>query len=344
MNRVFVGMLSSLLACTTHMSASTDRAQTSTPPTFETGSPPLPTADSGSEVVRSWSEGPALLAPLQEHSVVALLGEVVVLGGYDDARRMVDRVEAYDPSAEQWRSLASLPAPAHHVNAAVVGDRIYVLGVLQGGFLESAVLWIYDPVLDAWSEGARPPASHAVGASVVAVQGTDIHLVGGLQSVRAVALHSVYDTVADAWSPLPDSPRPRDHAAGGGTGSILIAVGGREATIASVVDSVDRYTPTSNAWEAGAALPTARAGVAHAFDADGHLHVLGGEGNPDDPDGVFDAHEAYDPVGDQWEVLGPMPRPRHGMGAVFIDGVLYVPGGAPVAGFGAVDAFDHFGP
>lgn len=305
-------------------------------------------ADSGLGLTSSdasgWVDGPALLGPLQEHSVVALLGEVVVLGGYDDERRMVDRVEAFDPRTNRWRSLAPLPEPSHHVNAAVVGDHIYVLGVLQGGFLEEPVLWIYAPTTDSWNTGARPPETHTVGASVVGVHGTEVHVVGGLQSVRAVALHSVYDTADDQWRLLPDSPRARDHAAGGLVDGTLYAVGGRAGAITSVQASVDRFDTATGQWSPGRPIPTARAGVAHAFDARGHLHVVGGEGSPDAPSGVFGEHEIYDPAEDAWSASDPMPHPRHGMGAVFVEGVLYVPGGAAVQGFGAVDRFDRWSP
>lgn len=336
-------VVAALGACTTGANP-TDRADTGRVPSDtsvgETGTTPgtTPTLPTG------WAALAPLLAPLQEHSVVALLGEVVVLGGYNDARQIVDRVEAYDPSTDSWRALASLPEPSHHVNAAVVGDRIYVLGVLQGGFLESAVLWIYDPATDAWTTGARPPASHVAGASVVGIDGTDIHVIGGLQSVRAVALHSVYDTVSDRWDTLPDSPRDRDHAAGGTVGGRLLAVAGREVSIASSVDAVDRYDLATGTWSTGAPIPTARSGVGHAFDTLGHLHVVGGEGNAAINSGVFPQHEVYDPTVDGWTELPPMAQPRHGMGAVFVDGVLYVPGGAPVQGFGAVDTFDQFRP
>ena len=74
----------------------------------------------------------------------------------------------------------------------------------------------------------------------------------------------------------------------------------------------------------------------------GRLHVLGGEGNRDDPEGIFATHEAYDPVADRWERLEDLPAPRHGMGAAVVDDVLWVPGGAPVDGFGAEDVNQGF--
>ncbi len=308
------------------------------------GPPGLPGADDPEEQASGWADLPPLLEPLQEHAVVALRGEVVVLGGYDDDRRMVDRVEAFDPSTAQWRALAPLPEPSHHVNAVVHEGRIFVLGVLQASFLEEAVTWIYDPEADAWSSATAPPFDRAVGASVVAAAGGELHVVGGLQASRAVALHSVYDVAADRWRAEPDGPRARDHAAGAAVGGEVLAVGGRRSLIGAVLPDVDRYDPATGDWTAGAPLPTPRGGVAHAVGADGRLHVVGGEGNPDHPTGVFADHEVYDPATDAWEVLPPMPRPRHGMGAVFVDGVLYVPGGAPEAGFGAVDTFTRYTP
>ena len=291
-----------------------------------------------------WAELPRLLQPLQEHSVVALRGEVVVIGGYDDARRIVDRVEAYNPQSQQWRSLAPLPEPSHHVNAVALNDRIYVLGVLQESFLESSVTWVYDPDEDQWTEAEAPPFNLTTGSAVVGAVGTDIHLIGGLQSVRAVALHVAYDTVNDDWRELPDSPRRRDHAAGTAVDGVVYAVAGRAGTLSSVIDAVDRFDSGTRTWSEGAPIPTARAGVGHAWDGEGFLHVVGGEGSSVDPNGVFPQHEIYDVAGDVWSSLPPMRTPRHGMGAVVIDGALYVPGGAAVQAFGAMDTFEVWTP
>ncbi|HAY07970.1 MAG TPA: galactose oxidase, partial [Hyphomonas sp.] len=37
---------------------------------------------------------------------------------------------------------------------------------------------------------------------------------------------------------------------------------------------------------------------------------------------------AYDPSADIWVAIDPMPHPRHGLGAVTLDGAVYVIGGA----------------
>jgi hypothetical protein len=74
----------------------------------------------------------------------------------------------------------------------------------------------------------------------------------------------------------------------------------------------------------------------------GRIVVAGGEGNPAAATGVFDAVEAYDPAGDAWTALAPMPTPRHGTGAATLGRTLYLPGGATVQAFGAVDTHEAY--
>lgn len=279
-----------------------------------------------------WSPAADLLAPLQEHAVVVLGDEVVVIGGYEVG--MVDRVEAYDPAGDSWRALPSLPARVHHVNAAVVDDTVYVVGVLEEGFVEAGAIWALEG--DRWTDLGELPADRAVGAAGVGVLDGRIHLVGGLQGGRSVDLHTAYDPATGQIEALAPAPTARDHMAAGVTGGRLAVVGGRDGGIAGVIDTLELYDPATDSWSDGAPIPTARGGVAAAVGPDGRLHVLGGEGNPDDADGVFPDHEAWDPVTDTWEELGAMLTPRHGMGAAFVGDTLWAPGGATVQGFGAV--------
>ena len=90
-------------------------------------------------------------------------------------------------------------------------------------------------------------------------------------------------------------------------------------------------------------MPISRGGSTGAI-LNGRLYVFGGEGNESQPSGVFANVEVYDPVTDTWQVLPPMPTPRHGTGAATVGSTIYVPGGATVAGFGAVDTHESLTP
>ena len=88
-------------------------------------------------------------------------------------------------------------------------------------------------------------------------------------------------------------------------------------------------------------MPTARGGIASGV-LEGKIVVLGGEGNDDDPSGVFAQVELYDPATDEWTALPDMAVPRHGMTAAVDGDGLAVPGGATREGFGAVATFDLY--
>jgi len=299
-------------------------------------------ADTDAEPASGWRVAAPLPAPRQECGVVALGDEIVVVGGYDDAVTIVDLVEAYRPSTDTWRTLAPLPEPIHHPNVVVLDAKLHVAGALGAGFVQQNVHWIYDPATDDWTEGTPLPAARAVGAAGAAVLDGVIHLVGGLRMSQSVALHSTYDPSTDAWDALPDAPHARDHLGMAAVGSVLVATAGRDGGLSSFVAATDLYDPAIG-WLTGAEIPTPRGGAAAAV-LDGALHVFGGEGNAGDPSGVFATHDSYDPETDSWTTHDPMPSPRHGTGAATLDDTIWIPGGADVQAFGAVDTNEGWSP
>lgn len=290
-----------------------------------------------------WRAAAPLPAPQQECGVVALDGRLIAVGGYDEDVVMVPTVVAYDPDADAWEALAPLPEPLHHPNVAVLDGVLHVAGALGSSFLDLPVHYAYDAAADAWETRAELPGDRAVGGAGAAVLDGRLHLVGGLHRNRPVALHSVYDPATDRWEALPDAPSARDHLAMGAIDGRLVVAAGRERALDAFVAATELYDPASG-WSTGAPIPTPRGGVAAAVGPDGELHVLGGEGNGDDPSGVFPNHERYDPRADRWASEGSLRTPRHGTGAAWIGGTLWLPGGATVEAFGAVDIHEGWTP
>ncbi len=285
---------------------------------------------------------PLAAGPRQETAVVALGGEIYVIGGFDARGRIVPTVEAYDPERDRWRPVADLPEPLHHANAAVAGGKIYVLGFLTGPFVGDGRTFIYDPETDSWSAGQPMPPGTERGASGVAVLAGRIYVAGGLRS-SAVDDFSVYDPARDSWEILPDLPAARDHLVGGGIAGLIYMAGGRGGAIDAIAGRLDAFDPASGRWSTQTSMPTPRGGAAGAV-ADGRLYVIGGEGNPAAASGVFAEVEAYDPETDRWTSLPPPPTPRHGTGAAALLGQIYVPGGATQEGFGAVATNERLTP
>jgi N-acetylneuraminic acid mutarotase len=292
----------------------------------------------------TWESLPPLAAGIRQETAVVTLGdEIVVIGGFGSSNSAQTRVEAYNPGTRQWRRLPDLPVGMHHTNAAAVGGSIYIVGFLTGGnFSPDGRVFVLRPGASEWGAGAMMSPGTQRGASATVAIGPRIYVAGGLRG-GAVSDFSVYDTTTDSWSGLPDLPLRRDHFVGGAFGTKVVLAGGREGNITAITGRVDIFDTETNDWSEGAPMPTPRGGTAGAV-LDGKLYVLGGEGNTAHRSGVFPQAEAYELATDTWQQLPPMPTPRHGTGAAALDGVIYIPGGATVQAFGAVDTVESFTP
>jgi hypothetical protein len=269
------------------------------------------------------------VGPVQETAVVAEGGVVYVLGGIGS----LSGVLTYDVGSGEWGSGPDLPLRVHHANAAVVDGTIYVVGALREDFSAIGVVWSWTPGDEGWAERAPMSAGTERGASAVGVVDGIIVVAGGLRET-SVDTVSTYDPAADAWDDdLPVLPARIDHGTGQSVDGVFYAIGGRSDGLDGNTGAV--YALVDGAWEERAAMPTARSGIGSGVVND-RIVVVGGEGNPDVDSGVFAQTEIYDPAADEWSAGPDMPTPRHGMGAAGVDGALYVPGGADVAGFGAV--------
>src|SRR5262245_47524488 len=220
------------------------------------------TVGSGGSDARGWRSLAPLPSPRQECAVVALNGEVYVIGGFDEQATMVADVEVYTPATDSWRSVAPLPAPRHHATAAALDGRIYVVGSLTTDFAARGEVYVYDPTMDAWTEGTAMPAGTERGGSAVAVVGGTIYVAGGFRG-GAVADFSAYDIRGGVWSPLSPLPAPRDHLVAGSIGGSFYAIGGRDGSITGIDGRVDAFDPAVG-WSQVAPMLTPRGGCAAA--------------------------------------------------------------------------------
>lgn len=287
-----------------------------------------------------WVRAPAVgTGPTQETAVVALDGKIYVIGGFDDSLAVVDTLQIFDALTCEWSLGPKLPRAVHHANGAVHGGRIYVLGAMETiNFTAVGHVWSWAPGDTGWEVHASMPAGQQRGAAIVGTIGDRIYLAGGLRG-GSVAQVSAYEPATDTWdTTLPPLPITRDHGCGGAIGSTLYATGGRSTNIGALQGEVYAFTP-GGAWETKSAMLTPRGGTACGVAGD-RIIVVGGEGNGTVPSGVFPQVESYNALTDEWTEHDPMMTPRHGMGAAVIGDSLYVPGGATVQAFGAVDTFE----
>ena len=119
------------------------------------------------------------------------------------ALRHAAEFEEFDPATLTVRQLPDLPLAVARPGAAVVGDRLYIVGGSQEDETRTGAVQIYDFDTGTWSRGADMPVAREGG--VMAWDGK-IYAPGGYNGVTALRDFQVYDPAADQWKKLPDLP------------------------------------------------------------------------------------------------------------------------------------------
>ena len=86
----------------------------------------------------------------------------------------------------------------------------------------------------------------------------------------------------------------------------LYAIGGHNST--GYLDSVERYDPSTNTWEAVAAMGTKRGGST-AVALAGKLYAMGGKAFSG-ASSYLDSVERYDPASNAWEAVAVIGKKR----------------------------------
>lgn len=279
-----------------------------------------------------WSSRARLPRSNSEMSVAEADGKIYVIGGYPAARNTVDEVQVYDTAADTWTLGPRLPAPVNHSMPAVTGGKIYIAGGQSDAGNSSfvATMYEFDPAGQTWR--TRAPMARPRGGGAAAALDGKVYVAGGRPPGGAE--FAVYDPATDRWTELPAIPTQRNHLSMVGYDGKIYVIGGRfEAGAGSpVTDAVEVFDPRSNAWTKAAPLPRPRGGL-NAVEANGCIHVFGGEGNVTAPNGVFPDHDVYNPRTNTWTHLNDLPIPIHGVtGLAFVNGLIYLPGGGTAQG------------
>lgn len=275
-----------------------------------------------------------------EHGVGMLDDEVYVLGGFTPA--VTDTVEVYTPATDSWREVAPFPVVFHHPNVATVGGKLYVLGFHAGSGQRMAdgSSYAYDPTADEWTPVSPMPPESKRGASCVTTYQDKVYIFGGTNG-EALPDASAYDPATDEWETLPFLPAHRHHCVAAALNDKIYIVSGRDVIIEEVQAESYVYDPAARTYEEVAPILTPRGGSAGAL-LGGKIYVFGGEGNVDDPNGIFHETEVYDPATDRWSALPDMSLPRHGFGAAVVGDKIYLPAGSKSRGIDVVNKHTVF--
>lgn len=186
-------------------------------------------------------------------------------------------------------------------------------------------------VAGAWRNVASLPMPRS-GAALAAV-GTKLHVIGGQdanspQGWRKLNAHDVFDVSSETWAARAPVPTARTAA-----GSNAAVVGDRIYFIGDnppgyCTNVVEIYTPATNGWTSGRAMPTERCHLV-VLAVNGLIYAIGGTNTSGSID--YRNVEIYNPLTDTWTTGAPMPTGRQGMAAAVDGSNIYVLGGGNAA-------------
>lgn len=280
--------------------------------------------------VDAWRHVPDL--PIRVHHAMAVnyRDELVVLGGWMPRGNNVNAVTSdrvFVLRFGEWDELGRLNRPRAAGAAAVVDDRIVVIGGQADDGLV-AETEIYDGDADEWhdAEPVPTPREHLAAAAddryVYAVGGRD------LTPDNNVDVLERYDPAANAWDPLKPMPTARGSIGAGVIDQRLVVVGGETST--GVLDTVEAYDIPSGTWSRFPSLHTPRHGAGVATLGSSVYAINGAEG-PGHTRSSTVVEALHPPTRHRmparWRELPDAPLTRQQVGVAEVNGVIWVAGG-----------------
>ena len=164
-----------------------------------------------------WEELP-MHKTSQSPGLLAFNGQLYRVGGLSFKNKAGDETQfnsldvfaKFDPQTKTWTELAPLPLPRSSLDAAIVGNKVYVVGgwnLQEGGsqdaFWHDTVV-AFDLTNEAagWTAVAAPPFKTR--ALAAAGLNGKLYVMGGMTSDNEITQNvHVYDTATDTWSTGP---------------------------------------------------------------------------------------------------------------------------------------------
>jgi hypothetical protein len=158
-------------------------------------------------------------------------GQSYAIGGQNNNGTPLTSVEAYNPSANTWSYVASLPQTLYSESAVADGaGHVYTFGGVGADGTISAAVYQYTIATNTWAAVAPLPVGVRDSATVLGPDGT-IYVIGGTASGGTSAAVQTYNAAGNTWAlatPLP-APVSSEGAAVDSLGRVEV-VGGSDAT------------------------------------------------------------------------------------------------------------------
>jgi len=222
----------------------------------------------------TWATKASMPTARSATAIGVVNGKVYVLGG-NPGLGSTNVVEEYDPETDTWTTKAPMPTARFGLEVGVVNGKIYAIG----GFLDyvpfftpTAVVEMYDPLMDTWTTKASMLSPRGYfGAGVVHEK---IYAVGGYLSWPPVASNEEYDPATDTWTAKAPMAVPRSSPEISVVNNRLYVIGGVLADNLFVPTN-EEYNPATDQWTTRAPMFTPRTEFALGV-VNNKIYAIGG--------------------------------------------------------------------
>lgn len=250
--------------------------------------------------------------------VAAQGGQLFAIGGETNGG-VVGSIERYDPATDQWTILTtSKPTRVSNINAAIIGDSVYVPGGRTAEGDATAIMEVFDLKTEAWSEVT--PLPRPLYTYALAVYKNKIYLFGGRNERGYSSATLIYDPEKDEWQQGREMPTQRAYAGAATLGSRIFVVGGYDGQREQ--STCEAYKPEQDTWEQCEPLTLGRGGLGLASVAN-QLYAVGGGWSD-----YLGFSEKYQPNDNQWSPFEtPVSRRWHNLAVASTRSKFFIAGG-----------------
>ncbi|HEV3343427.1 MAG TPA: MBG domain-containing protein [Pirellulales bacterium] len=136
------------------------------------------------------------------------------IGGEDNNGTPLATMEAYNPTANTWTYLASLPQTLYGESAVSDGaGHIYTFGGVGANGQINGVVYRYTISTNSWDTSASPMQAGVRDSAAVLASNGLIYVIGGQTATGATATVESYNLSSNAWNSETSLPQPLSSAA-----------------------------------------------------------------------------------------------------------------------------------
>ncbi|MGB9914011.1 MAG: Kelch repeat-containing protein [Candidatus Bathyarchaeales archaeon] len=202
-----------------------------------------------------WETKTPMPTPRADLEACVVDGKIYLIGGKaywgtEPFYHELNVTEVYDPETDTWTTASSMPIPVFGYAAAVVDDKIYIMGgarQFQEGLANVTIVsstQVYDTKSNTWGSRTELPIALSYAAACVTSGVTAprrIYLIGGFDRTNYSNATFAYDFEQDAWSAGALMPTARAYLGLAVVGDVIYAIGGFNGL--NMLAANERYAP-----------------------------------------------------------------------------------------------------